>query len=614
MIASSSTGSSFSGLAGYLLGDESRVGWAESVGLCEGMNGERLDAAAAARVAAEMRDQAAESGRVRAPVYHVALSFDPDDRPTEDELRDAARRTLRDLGLDGHQAIIVRHTDQPHAHVHLMVNRVGPGGRAWSTSHERRRLRASVEAQERELGVRWTGRNAERAGVPARDAAPRDAGRGFAADVRHRALADIQKATSWSDLEARLTAHGLRVERRGRGGIVTDGKREAKLSSVSRSVSLSKLEARFGPLRAPAREERAVARSSGRVRAMGAGVASRSGRVAARSTHRGARGAVRVVRTAAADGERSADERIARAAARAARTRSVGAAAGLARTAIFPLASKTLSARATHRDVRPGGRIDRLAGLIAKRARIGRLESHWGAALGVRARAKEETATRAARLDGRARVAAEAFGRALAPVYADPKAAARAFTREANAHGTAAASKRMASTPEAFGALRETAAVRPSGLKGIFQGAGAATTDAARAAAPSAGRAGEAYVRAQVERAGSSRGSGPSGTNTWVSAAERRDARVRPELFESRPGGPAKKAAQRLDEQIGRAAQRVGRAPTARSSPERVSAASRQSKARQAARVSQKMAVRLGVTGLGVAATAVRAIGQGLGR
>ena len=153
MIGAASTGASFQALGTYLVGDERRVGWVET------RNTLARDPRA---VVAEMeRDVALSRSRVEKPVYHLALSFDPTDAPTRDELRGAVDRTLRDLGLDDHPALVVAHTDTDHPHVHVMVSRVGADGKAWSTSFSNRRLRASIEAQERELGVRWTGRNAD---------------------------------------------------------------------------------------------------------------------------------------------------------------------------------------------------------------------------------------------------------------------------------------------------------------------------------------------------------------------------------------------------------------------------------------------------------------------
>ena len=244
MVASASTGSSFSGLADYLGGGEERVGWVET---------RNVFADDVPGAVTEMREQAGLSARCEKPVYHVTIAFDPSDNPTEAEVREAVDRTLRDVGLQDHQALVVRHVDRDHAHVHVMVNRVGPDGRAWSTSQDRRRLRASVESQERELGVRWTGRNARAAGVA------RETDRGFARDVRDRALGDLRDAPTWTDLDARLQAKGLRIERRGRGAVVTDGKREAKLSSVSRTVSRPRLEKRLGSLAAHQRGREARA-------------------------------------------------------------------------------------------------------------------------------------------------------------------------------------------------------------------------------------------------------------------------------------------------------------------------------------------------------------------
>jgi hypothetical protein len=64
---------------------------------------------------------------------------------------------------------------------------------------------------------------------------------------RVRALLPEARATrSWEELEARLAAHGLRVEGKGQGLVVTDGAHEVKASRVARDLSLRRLENRFG--------------------------------------------------------------------------------------------------------------------------------------------------------------------------------------------------------------------------------------------------------------------------------------------------------------------------------------------------------------------------------
>ena len=239
MIGKIVTGKSFRGLARYLVKDPSRVAWTSTRNTFE------QDPYA---VASEMKDEALTSQRTRKPVYHIAIALDPEDVVTRADLERIADRTLSDMGLAHHQALIVAHTDKAHTHIHIMVNRVH-GGRAWDTFRDRYRLRLTLEAQEREMDLRRTGRNAERA--PDRESRsrhfdPKD-GRLFAQHVRHEAGDDFRQASSWKDLKERLRKYGLRLEARGAGLVVTDGRRYAKLSSVSRQWSRPKLEARFGP-------------------------------------------------------------------------------------------------------------------------------------------------------------------------------------------------------------------------------------------------------------------------------------------------------------------------------------------------------------------------------
>ena len=608
MIGAASTGASFQALGTYLVGDEGRVGWVET------RNTLARDPRA---VVAELeRDVALSRSRVEKPVYHLALSFDPTDAPTRDELRGAVDRTLRDLGLDDHPALVVAHTDTDHPHVHVMVSRVGADGKAWSTSFSNWRLRASIEAQERELGVRWTGRNAELTRAPSVECAADDGptakaaperNRGFAADVRSKALADLRAATNWRDLNTRLAAHGLRVERKGRGAVVTDGTREAKLSSVSRSVSRPKLEARLGPLRAheegreapPRRTERSGTR---RTAPSLASSWSRSGQSLRRSgaTLRIGKG---IVRSVDLDGGQSGDERIARApktvASRAVRRVGRRAAKRAVLGTAKALTQRTLARRATHRDLRPGGRLDRLAALVAERGRLARLKGQWGAVLGLGTRERERAAAQLAGLRDAAERSGRSFTKALGAVYADPAAAAHAFARAAVRDGSASAAERMASAPDTFGPLRTE---KQSGLRGAFR---SASDGPARAAAPAAAEQGAAYVRSNDAYAAASR-QREVAPSALAAAAGRRESRARAALFSGKSGPGSHGRLHRLDDRIGHAFQRLGQMPATASR----TAAS----ARRATKVARATSVRLGSVGLGVATAAARSVARGLGR
>ena len=642
MIAASSLGSSFGRLANYLGGDAERVGWIETRNMKEGKDwGDGAGARAVdwREAAAEMSDEVVGRG-VEQPVYHVAIAFDPDDRPTEAEVRAAADRTLRDLGLEDHQALVVRHTDQPHAHVHLMVNRVGPDGHVWSPWQERLHLRETMEAQERELGVRWTGRNrdlgrepagdrvpAERAGDRPARRAPSASGpdpRGFAAEVRSRALADLRESRTWAELDGRMAAHGWRVERRGQGAVVTDGEREAKLSSVSRTVSRGRLERRLGPLRdrdrarEKAPSETTPPRPAGRrgrlrntargpsraVRARRAAILSRDGgrggtTLSARANApvlrsgrppspgrpgpRGPRAALLAGRVAwggvagLGGGERDTDveRQLPRLAADLAATvAGRGGLVGGTGTPLPPqsgagntprgssLAERTLPGRAAHRDARPGGRLDRLAALVHERGRVARLGAE-----NVHARvALDHVHGRAAQAAGaarhRAHEANRAFTDALGRVYADPVRAGERFDRLAEREGPEAAARAMAGRPERFGPLRAAETRRAFGLvKG-------STTDGARAHAAEAAQRGAAYAHARrdharaSERAAVVRKSEGRGAADPVARAVGRRVERTERVVGGRGRGAAGRSLKALDERIAGAARAIGRTPS----------------------------------------------------
>jgi len=76
--------------------------------------------------AAEMRGVANENARVKDPVYHYQLCWQPGERPTRVQWEAAATKTIRQLGFDEHQYILSAHSDTEHFHVHVMVNRVHP--------------------------------------------------------------------------------------------------------------------------------------------------------------------------------------------------------------------------------------------------------------------------------------------------------------------------------------------------------------------------------------------------------------------------------------------------------------------------------------------------------
>ena len=155
-------GASFKGAGNYYLHDKDaqtseRVAWTETVNLrthdperaLRVMAGTAMDREAI-KDAAGIKASGRSSDKV---VQTYSLSWHPDEQPTKAEMLKAARESLKVLGIEDRQALIVCHNDEPHPHIHVIVNRVSPAdGRLSSTSQEKLKLSRWAEDWERRHG------------------------------------------------------------------------------------------------------------------------------------------------------------------------------------------------------------------------------------------------------------------------------------------------------------------------------------------------------------------------------------------------------------------------------------------------------------------------------
>jgi hypothetical protein len=186
----------------------------------------------------------------------VSLSFDPTDMVNRDRMELVADRLLDRLGLQDHQAIFVAHRDREHAHVHIVVNRVHPEtGVAWERWQDHPRIERTLRETERELGLREVpGRLYRAPGHELPERALDTSGERHAADRTHEmSFADkarqhvpaLRQAQSWEDLAERLAEHGLKIEPKGQGIVITDGEQHVRASRVARDLSVNRLEQKF---------------------------------------------------------------------------------------------------------------------------------------------------------------------------------------------------------------------------------------------------------------------------------------------------------------------------------------------------------------------------------
>ena len=161
-------GRSFAGVAAYCLHDapdrfeggrpetDERVEWAETRNLASRPERAAGQMAATANAAPELKRLAGVSAagrKLEKPVVHYTLSWAKDERPDRAEMNRAAEETLKALGLERHQALIVAHNDKTHPHVHLVVNRVDPAtGKAAKLGNDRLKLANWAERWERDRG------------------------------------------------------------------------------------------------------------------------------------------------------------------------------------------------------------------------------------------------------------------------------------------------------------------------------------------------------------------------------------------------------------------------------------------------------------------------------
>ncbi len=158
-------GTSFKGAAAYYLHDKDaetaeRVAWTETVNLITSDPEKATRVMAATAMAQnELKIEAgikATGRKLEKPVYVYSLSWHPGEQPDKATMFEAARESLKALGVEDHQALIVCHNDEPHPHVHVIVNRVSmEDGRAANMRGDHLKLSRWAESWEKRHGKIW---------------------------------------------------------------------------------------------------------------------------------------------------------------------------------------------------------------------------------------------------------------------------------------------------------------------------------------------------------------------------------------------------------------------------------------------------------------------------
>lgn len=185
------TGKGVSGAVRYVLGEgrhpktgalkdaapdgQSRVDWLSGVNF-----GFEIRNAADADLARRIMEfdalnTTSKTRRCRDDCVHLTLSWRPGETPTREQMEEAARGALKDLGMENAKALFVAHNDEDYAHVHIVASKINPDtGKAYDLKASWRTLSKWAENYERDHGgivcLRRADNNALRNAIRDRDA------------------------------------------------------------------------------------------------------------------------------------------------------------------------------------------------------------------------------------------------------------------------------------------------------------------------------------------------------------------------------------------------------------------------------------------------------------
>src|SRR3984893_525738 len=156
-------------------GTDSRVEWIGGTGF-----GFTIETAADADLARRVLeigalDQKRRRRQCELDCVHLSLSWSRGETPTREQMEEAARSALADLGMGNAKAIFVAHNDEDYGHVHIVASKINPDtGRAYDLERSYRKLSVWAQEYEREHGgvisLRRQDANELRAAIAKRDA------------------------------------------------------------------------------------------------------------------------------------------------------------------------------------------------------------------------------------------------------------------------------------------------------------------------------------------------------------------------------------------------------------------------------------------------------------
>jgi len=243
--------SSFAGLVNYITDNQSKEHRLGEVSITNCMAGD-LDIAIEEVRATQALNTRAKSDKT----YHLLVSFRPDEKPSAEVLKAIEEKLCQGLGFGEHQRISAVHQDTDNLHIHIAINKIHPERLTIHEPYYPYKTIAKLCANlEQEYGLEVDNHEAKRTVAEGRamDMEAHSGIESLLGWIKRECLSEIKSANSWEQLHQVMQDNGLELRVRANGVVFESQKTgtQVKASSVSRDLSKSQLEKRFGAFEVP---------------------------------------------------------------------------------------------------------------------------------------------------------------------------------------------------------------------------------------------------------------------------------------------------------------------------------------------------------------------------
>lgn len=188
--------------------------------------------------------------------YHMIVSFQNDEKPTREQIRNVEDELVKSLGYEDHQRISVLHGDTDNWHLHIAINKIDPKTfKSKNPYGDYRILKKKRRELEKKFGFKTNVKDLQQEldkelnnNTTNTKAADFEAQTGLESfnTYMKKLSPELKNCNSWKEFNDVLAKNGVEIKVRGNGFIFTSNDHYVKASSVDRSFSKKKLEDKFG--------------------------------------------------------------------------------------------------------------------------------------------------------------------------------------------------------------------------------------------------------------------------------------------------------------------------------------------------------------------------------